>query len=166
VFDAKIAVVFANALFVAEITDETVDVTNISRLQIVTRIDLSFKQLHALWGLIMRVTFGLLLVLFRFSWKRCRLQKIAHMSQSFALFKAAEFLLPWHSPRLRALFHLRTTGVHSFIERVRPFCSLFPNKNNTSVRRVSYCKRTNSAVRPYLTRPNPFLWKELTVVVV
>jgi len=49
VFDAKISVVFANALFVAEITDETVDdVTNIPRLQTVTRIDLSFKQLHAL----------------------------------------------------------------------------------------------------------------------
>jgi len=48
VFHAKIAAVFANVLFVAEITDETVDVMNISRLQIVTRIDLRFKQLHAL----------------------------------------------------------------------------------------------------------------------
>jgi len=48
VFDAKISAVFADALLVAEITDETVDVTNVSRLQIVTRIDLSFKQLHAL----------------------------------------------------------------------------------------------------------------------
>jgi len=91
----------------------------------------------------------------------------AQMNQSFALFETAEFLLPWHSPRLRALFPLRTTGVHSFTARVRPFCSLFPNKNNVSVRHVSYCKRTNSAARPYyLARPNPFLWKELTVVVV
>jgi len=51
VFDAKISVVLANTLFVAEITDETVDdVTNIrvSLLQTVIRIDLSFKQLHAL----------------------------------------------------------------------------------------------------------------------
>ena len=48
-FDAKISVVFANALFVAEIKDGNVDdVTNISRVQTVTRIDLSFKQLHAL----------------------------------------------------------------------------------------------------------------------
>lgn len=74
-FDAKISAVFADALLVAEITDETVDVTNVSRLQIVTRIDLSFKQLHALWGLIMRVTTFLVLVLCRFSRKLCWLQK-------------------------------------------------------------------------------------------
>jgi len=66
------------------------------------------------------------------------------MNQSFALFETAEFLLPWHSPRLRALFPLRTYGVHSFTARVRPFCSLFFNKNNTRVRHMSYCKRTNS----------------------
>ena len=67
----------------------------------------------------------------------------AHMNQSFALFETAEFLLPWHSPRLRAPFPLRIIGVHFFTARVRPFCTLFLNKNNTSVRHVSYCNRTN-----------------------